>query len=522
MIFIVELTTVKSKSWFRIFPSGKVTLIIGGTELKLSSSTEILNRILECEELTTFQMVNKRGRVEKEIKLDQELNHITIEDEEFHCSLVLRRIPSTWAYLDPQIESFGLYAGRPYYTNERTSETSFERRFLSEQSNFPSFRQRHFQDRLFFVDSINKIVISMHPSAKQNQVKESLKGMLNRKTTPSRINNVRLIIDREKLLQSGSSELLKNLRSLRASVPLFSFRNEIGEDYGAIRREFFYLVIKEMVKDPRLTESGGLYDVSPSSSLPEFVYDFSYAYESIDDVLQESDGLEDDRVFYIFMGVILGSVILFRETLPVNFSLAFYENLLGRQWTIRHIQDAEFQRSVLKCHRNDFEGESPLETPEIVDEIVMSKLLKGKMRQYDFTRLGFLAIFPDGFDNITAFDLPFIFYHFEPISIIKLMRHVHYEKCTPNTPEVMWMWEILSTKDQEYLSRFLMFFTGSGTFPRFDEEMKFSLEKVSTPGLFLTASSCARRLYIGSYGSRNEMEYFMDYSLYNSSGFHKI
>lgn len=516
MQLIIERVTVTNKSWFYLFTRTKLRFGFGDTELVIVPVTENLNRIVEYTEPMLLTMTNKDVETEKQITVSPGESIVTIEDSQLCCQFHVRCVNDTWNSLDPLIESIGKYHKNPYYINDKTLETSYNGKFVSSQSSFPSFRQCLFQRRLFFVDCINKIVINISPMAEHNAVKDALKGIL--RNNPIQYGTTRIVIDRERLLQSGASALLNSVNRIRTSMPIFTFKDEIGEDYGAIRREFFYFSAKAVLADPRLTCTDGLYDIQPGGSCPEFIYDFNYIYESIADLLQETECIKDDRIFYLFVGVLLGSLIFFRETINANFSLAFYENLLKREYTIRHIQDVEFQRSVLQCIRDPSLGYDSAAIQHAVEE----KLYLHKQNQYDYIRLGFLAIFPDSLPGITAFNLPFIFYHFEPISILKLMKYVCYERCTPDTKEVRWLWEILNTKGQDYLSRFLLFFTGSGTFPSFDEEVKLTIEQLDGRDLFLTASSCANRLFIGNYNSKDNMEHFIDYSINNTIGFHKV
>lgn len=358
----------------------------------------------------------------------------------------------------------------------------------------------------------------MNPLAKQSNVKDSLRRVLTDRRRGLCGPMLRVEVDRHSILQTGAQAIMRNIKKLKHSMLVVSFKDEMGEDYGAIRREFFYLAMQQFLQDPRLCSTNSIYDVIENSECPEFLYsDDTGIADIIEDVLCESiDAVLDDSVFFIFLGLLVGLFLHYNETLHANFSLAFYENLLWRKFTPRHFQDPIFQRSILRCMREKIEGYDA----GAIERIVLDKLFTHKKNAYDFIRLGFRAVVTQNLAEFTAFDFPFVFHHYEPISVGVLLKYVNYSNCSNHTQETRWLWEILAGKDQAYLCRFLQFFTGSGSLECFDENTRFWFEKTKTR--LFKASSCAKRLFFGSYESREEMEHYLDYSILNTEGFHKV
>lgn len=517
MHLLVQELTVKNKTWRSFFFRSEIKIAFNEHEISMYSVSDLINIAFEAPALFRLRITKDGKVIKKKVALEAGRNTIVFSNSVISGRLVVFYIESVWGFLDSEIETPGVYRGRGYFFNEATCETSFDSSFVSSESKFPSF-VRITADRVYFADTENKIITRINPAAKQEAIREYLKKFSGERRKALFGSMTRIEVDRANILRTGAVSIMRNIRSLVRSIPIIVFSEEMGEDYGAIRREFFYLAFREILGDHRLARTGGVFDVSEDSRCPEFLYDNTFTLDIIEDVAGDHGDIENDDVFYIFLGILFAYFLCFNETLRVNFSLAFYENLLDRKFTARHIQDPEFQRSILRCMREKI----PEYDAAAIEEAINDKLFAKKKNAYDFIRVGFGAIIPERPHGLSAFDFPFIYYNFEPISIKTLSTYVHYDRCDRNTQEVRWLWEILERKDQEYLCRFLQFFTGSGNLERFSDEHKFWFERLNARSPFFKASSCSRRLFFGKYSSREEMEYYLNYSIFNTEGFHKV
>lgn len=436
-------------------------------------------------------------------------------------------------------ECQGVYRNKKYFVNQNTLETSFSGAFPSLQK-FPSFSRIVHKSRVLYADSINKVVIGMNPLMKRSVVRGKAREYFSSREISRKM--IRVKVDRNDLLKSSFRNFLPLISTCDILSMIVAFDNEIGEDHGAIRREYIYLLFKELIRDQRLVSTSGVLDVVPGRC-PEFLYEYSIDDTDPDQAFDESESIPcqirdilqdilsdssflDDRAYFILLGAVIGSILLLRETFQVNFSLGFYENLLDRQFTLRHVQDIELQRNLLKSlHDSEPCGNGRCESVSFdvgVDEIVETTLFESKRNPYDFIKFGFDCTVKKKFSQLTAFEFPFIFYHFEPISLSRLKNLAVYDKCSTHTKEIAWFWEIMEGKQQSFLSKFLLFVTGSGNLGMFDEDSTIYFEKTKGHGELFKASSCSKRLYVPCFETKEKMEYFLDYSILNTEGFHKV
>jgi len=443
--------------------------------------------------------------------------------------------------------------GTVYFVNEETFETSFSKTFKS-QLVFPSFRKITQNGRTFYADDINKMVIGIRPLEKLNNIKDSIRYSLFDRAGISM--PFKICIRRNNIIESSIRKFLPTINKYNIMDVIVVFENEIGEDHGAMKLEFLNLLFNELmtilIKDKKVIgqNSEGIVDVLPKNQ-KEPSMSFLYNYdenkhlkeEILNDLINDLPAC-DTKKYLILLGATIGSFLLLGETFKMNFSLSFYENLIDRKFTLRHVQDAELQRNLYNCYCKeqsttspnrvntcktfkqnsefDFTDSQAFATPENLDKIVSAILFDPKINQYDFIRFGYKCAIKDALFTLTAFDFPFLFCHFMPISLETIQNIVIYEKCGVKSKEICWLWEILKEKQQNFRSKFLSFITGSENLGVLDENTVICFEKVSTVNEMFRATVCSRRLYIPSFDSKDLLEYYLDYSVLNTEGFHKI
>jgi HECT-domain (ubiquitin-transferase) len=503
--------------WTSIFKSPTIHIFLDKKSISLSASYGSLNIMYESDNDIMFQLKYDNIQIGKLVAKQSGESRVQLKAEYITAHFHFFVTDNPWAYLDKSICSAGCYKGSKYFVNEKTYETSLTANFRSKNNAFPSFVRIENGGEIWFADTLSKIVLHTYPSMKQDILNSRLKSFISEISISYIGKQSKVCVERDNILQSSSLCIMKSLRNLNLPYLEIIFKNEIGQDYGAIKREFFYLAFQEIVKSPFLEKRNGIYDVA-LGSCPSYFYGFDMHFDIVEDIININRSIENPAVFYTFLGILFGLVLLHKDTIGFSFSLAFYENLLGRNFTIKHIQDVQYQRGILYGMREDLEGYSKKQIAAQVED----KLFLCKKNAYDYVRVGFQSVIRSPMDKFTAFDFPFIFHHFEKLTAQRIQRHVFYDNCNKQTQEIAWLWHILEGKEQEYLYKFLQFFTGSGNLARFNDECVFYFELTSCKNQMIRASSCAKRLFISRYDSIEKMEYFLDYSILNTEGFHKI
>lgn len=541
MFAVLARICMERRGLFSMLSGSKIAIKVFETVIQIEQGSFQMGYCFPVCEFFYVRVALDHVAKEKEMSFREGEETIAFMFGQVLITLVFSLHPGPWDFYEHGMsatyvaEGIGTYEDKKYYINKNTLETSFSGTFPSLQR-FPSFSRIVYNSRVLYTDTINKIVIGMSPLMKRSIVRNKVKRHF-----PSwRVSKdmVRISIDRRNLLRSSFMNFLPIISTHDIFSVVVAFDGEIGEDHGAIRRELIYLLFQEMIKDPRLQSADGVLDVAPGEC-PEFPYEYiignnahvskseSMAYQAkniLEDILSDSEFL-DDKVYFVLLGAVVGCTLLLKETFHVNFSLSFYENLLGRQFTLGHVQDTELQRNLLKESHSSkcltYKSTLPGSLCD-VGRIVEAMLFEPRRNSYDFIRFGFDCIVRRKLEDFTAFEFPFIFYHFELISLSRLKDLVVYDKCSTSTKEIQWFWEIMANKPQPFLSKFLLFVTGSGNLGILDEDSAIYLEKVKGSNELFRASSCSRRLYIPCFETKERMEYLLDYSILNTEGFHKV
>ncbi|KAI5169438.1 E3 ubiquitin ligase SMURF1/2 [Pancytospora epiphaga] len=521
MTIIIQRVDIKNKGWAGLFRKLQIMVTLEDQELIIYSN-EAINAVFDLPERVTIRVTKGINGYTGDHVIEPGTNRIDFDIGEYSGSIHIIHTTNIWKYLDEDIESPGMFLGRPYIFNKYTCETVFDDTTGIRLTHFPSFLVVQ-TDRCYYVDTDNKTVILEHPRIRRSKLKEKLRKLFKAKKRMPFSEVIDCLINRKDILQSGVLALMKNIRAITTKALSFSFDNEIGEDYGAVRREFFYIVFQEMLKDSRLVFSDGVYDIDDDNDCSKFPYDLqdnNFRYDVVEDIAENYPSVKSNEMFYTFLGVLFGCFLYFGETVNVRFSLSFYEAILKDIYTIRHIQDVIYQRHLLKYLRMNTDGFSV----EDAQRMAIEKLYTKKINAYAYIKAGFQSVIPADMyiHEFTAFDFPFIFQMSGILTVESIKQHVVYEGCGPETQEIIWLWEILSRKDTAYLRCFLQFFTGSGNIELSNEECMLWLvynRNMSSP--FFAASSCAKRIEFGAYPSMERMEYYMDYSILNTEGFHK-
>ncbi|EJW04995.1 hypothetical protein EDEG_00912 [Edhazardia aedis USNM 41457] len=410
-----------------------------------------------------------------------------------------------------------------------------------------------------------------------------------------------MTVDRKMLVQSSAKYLLSSTKSDFSKPMMVSFLNEMGEDYGAISREFFYNCSLELVKDHRIKIVAGLYDIISEAALKsynkkkarrakrkleakqkkqqEYAEKRARGEKVVEHVVtcrccnakptKKYDNGLCDNDFYKFIGIFLALAVETQSNIAVDFTQGFYENLLKREYTLGHIQDIQTQKNMVSMlgkgnidAYNDFferkttiiknnrkkknnpsntdpenqntpSGIMDLPYPEdvimncdFINDSVNYSLFHHNSNGYNLIRKSFYSIVHKDFADIyDAKSMSSLLVGKEVLTVQHLKDTVTYSKSNPKTREIVFLFEILATKDEAFLRRFLQFVTGTATIQVGSLKGKtftWIAELTGEKNALFTATSCICKLFIGKFTSKKIMEKCLIYSLDNCEGFHKM
>ncbi|EQB60496.1 e3 ubiquitin-protein ligase itchy-like protein [Vairimorpha apis BRL 01] len=253
------------------------------------------------------------------------------------------------------------YDNVEYYVNRQTYLTSYNNHLTN--LTLPGWETIFFNNRLLYVNHNIKQTYWTTPSHINNVLRNKINDFedLSSRVTSYSLRgyvNLKLHVVRNHIIDSSGIFLLRNIDKLKNKKVIVIFENEMGQDYGALLREFINETSLEFLADDRL-EKTEFVDVKDCNCNPDFLYlsvqDIGYRNQiqtKFDHVLPNTNRMTDES-FFTYLGVFLALCINFNEQIDYKFSLAFYDNLLKRKFDIREIQDVEYQRNILKVLRSE-------------------------------------------------------------------------------------------------------------------------------------------------------------------------
>ena len=392
------------------------------------------------------------------------------------------------------------------------------------------------EGRRFYIDHGHRITQWLNPVAEMQRFGGTLGRVAelfadNGLFSPFRGSTV-LNVQRERVIQSSYRRLVDSLHTLKHTEVKIKFEDEIGGDGGGLLREYFDLVSAEFSVDPHLEAEQGVYDLRRPGGADAKHPPGAQASP------QDDRGAGECGVpaheFFLYLGAILGLVIRYSASLDITFSLCFYENLLGRAYTLPKVQDVVFQSSLLKILRNeeDFSealGED-LDTEEsrvmYVDSILRERYFLCGKERYELIRAGFYSVAPEGIASVcTSYVLSTLVTSHRGISVSMLRPHVVYVNCSAETGEIKFLWRILGNCETQRIRKFLRFCTGLSSVPMgllLNNEFKLTIEKQNQRDMLFRSSTCTSRLWIGVYDSLETMERIFETCINETEGFHVV
>lgn len=267
------------------------------------------------------------------------------------------------------------------------------------------------------------------------------------------------------------------------------FLNEEGIDEGGLLKEFFLLVSREIFNETR--------------------------FEILNETLLWFPRKKSEATsIYILAGILVALAIYNGVQLDVSFPLALYQQILGMEFALKDFDPILYNNIVNFCPKD--------EADSVIEEY------KRDLAGNDLFRLfisGFKQVFNFGsvLYNFSPQDLDQLLRGKELVDLHKLKDIVSYQGgFGPDTPLVVWLWEILLDEFTELQKKkFFHFVTGSDRAPVGGiESLKFTIYRCSgDANRFPTSQTCFNTLLLNEYESKEKLKKYLTLAIEHYQGF---
>eukprot|EP01129_Flabellula_baltica_P006333 TRINITY_DN2361_c0_g1_i2.p1 TRINITY_DN2361_c0_g1~~TRINITY_DN2361_c0_g1_i2.p1 ORF type:complete len:407 (-),score=96.79 TRINITY_DN2361_c0_g1_i2:75-1295(-) len=348
-----------------------------------------------------------------------------------------------------------------------------------------------------------------------------------------------IIVNRESIFQD-SFEILYPMQTEDLVKDMFVvFDGEDGIDYGGMTREWFECLSEGLMSD----------------NFDLLIRRNSYAFVTNPLVFQNPFYYDQ----FLFIGQLIGMAIYHEKIFELPFPLSFYKALLDEPVDINDIRsvDQDVYQSlkyIIDAEGEDLEdlgitftlteqidGEQQLIELKpngidiFLDENNRSEYITLYIQYYlgiqqeviIAVREGISKVFPFDYITFGPEELKEMINGAETIDLEDLKENVEYDGLNKKSDGVRYLWEVLEEFDQDLLSKFVQFTTGSKKVPvggfahlqgSSGDSKMFTIRASPNEGL-PTAHSCFNRLELPSYGSVEETREKLLYAIHETEGF---
>ncbi|XP_036332878.1 E3 ubiquitin-protein ligase Smurf1 [Rhagoletis pomonella] len=289
----------------------------------------------------------------------------------------------------------------------------------------------------------------------------------------------RLEVSRNEIFEESYRLIMKMRPKDMRKRLMVKFKGEEGLDYGGVAREWLHLLSREML--------------NPQYGLFQYSRDDHYTLQ-----INPDSGVNPDHLSYFhFVGRILGIAVFHGHCLDGGFTTPFYKQLLNKPITLSDIEgvDPELHRSLTWMLENNITGiidstfsvennsfgalvvhelkPSGATIPvtednkrEYVKLYVNYRFMRGIEQQFLALQKGFCELIPN--QLLRPFDereLELVIGGISSIDVNDWRINTRLKHCTPETPQVIWFWQVVESYSSEMRARLLQFVTGSSRVP---------------------------------------------------------
>ncbi|XP_077295148.1 HECT and RLD domain containing E3 ubiquitin ligase 4 isoform X2 [Arctopsyche grandis] len=324
----------------------------------------------------------------------------------------------------------------------------------------------------------------------------------------------------------GPSDLKKPLK--------VKFHNEEAEDAGGVRKEFFLLLLREIL-DPKF----GMFQYYPDSRCVWFA----------------EESFEEENMFYL-IGLICGLAIYNFTIINVNFPLALYKKLLNAPVTLEDLEDinptvAKSLQSLLDYKGSDVEDVFGLYfeiSRDIYGTVKVFQLKEngGNISVTNENKEEFVNLYVDFIFNksiekkFDAFYKGFykvcsgrVFKLFQPHELMtfvvgnekydwdELERAASYRGgYTESDPVIRAFWEVFNELSHEEKKNFLLFLTGCDRIPiQGMKAIRITIQPTTDDRFLPVAHTCFNLLDLPRYSTKEKLKYKLLQAIQQNEGF---
>ncbi|OAG31707.1 atrophin-1 interacting protein 2 (WW domain containing E3 ubiquitin protein ligase 2) [Nematocida displodere] len=410
-----------------------------------------------------------------------------------------------------------MYDGETYTVDLRSLETEGYAPILRNATIYDAHmtaRQEHRSMQLIDPDSADAEFIK-----KIQKLREVPKMFI------SSLTSVMFSLDRENALASFFEKFNNpsDRRRMRKKI-VVKFRSELGQDHGALRKEFFEITAAALVQDERFVLENGLFDFCSAEDLKLSRVQNPNPQRSLD---------IDDQTFYIFTGFFISQVVFQQVQINIRFSRSFYRALLREKGVLEDVTDQQLRQSIRWIEENSVDelsftfksGKGVIDPNKhlFIEELIYEETF-GKRPGYRPMVDSFHQIVSSEILRFTPEELARLTSGLEVVSLDYLIKTAIYKNCTERTPEVAYFWEIMRTESEAFRKKALLFITGSSSIqflPGLVNEA-ITIEKSDLQGGLPSAHACFRQLVLCSYESMAQLKAKLHYAINETEGFHFV
>ncbi|XP_068143352.1 probable E3 ubiquitin-protein ligase HERC4 [Drosophila tropicalis] len=343
-----------------------------------------------------------------------------------------------------------------------------------------------------------------------------------------------LNVTRDNIVQDSLRELQRySLGDLKKPLKI-KFHGEEAEDAGGVRKEFFMLLLKDLV-DPKY----GMFKVFEETRLLWFA-DLTFETETM----------------YYLIGILCGLAIYNFTIINMPFPLALYKKLLGKNVDLSDLRElspteANSLHALLDYDGDDFEETFDL-TFEISREVFgesETKCLKPNGNEITVTmenRREFVQLYVDFVLN-KCVELPYNAFHkgfmrvcsgriiqiFQPEELMAmvvgneeydwqvLQNNCEYkEGYTTADDTIKWFWEVFHDLSEAEKKSFLLFLTGSDRIPiQGMKAIQIHIQPALDERFLPVAHTCFNLLDLPRYKTKERLKYKLQQAIQQTQGF---
>lgn len=351
---------------------------------------------------------------------------------------------------------------------------------------------------------------------------------------PSVSQFVELHVTRENIVQDTLRELSHyGEKDLKKPLKV-TFLGEEAEDAGGVKKEFFMLLLREIL-DPK--------------------YGMFRSYEETNTIWFSEDSFEDEVMYYL-IGLICGLAIYNFTIIALPFPLVLYKKLLGEPVVLQDVKG--LSPSVYKSLQDLLDYEEPdLQevfcinfevTKEVFGEIKVHPLKPGgekipvtQENKQEFVELyvdyllnssvaRHFAAFRDAFHKVCGGRVLQLFQGHELMAVVIGNENYDWDVLESNAqykggysssdPTIRMFWDVFHELSLEEKKKFLLFLTGSDRIPiQGMSAIKIVIQPTTDDKYLPVAHTCFNLLDLPRYGTKEKLRYKLLQAIQQTQGF---